>query len=320
MKRVKRARVACGVAVLASVQSPGIVAYEASAQPAGDRAAARDSSRSAARATASRGVTGEFEFVYTGPVLRATPSQAITSPMLVRVTLLDNSKPAGAGDSKDASARRYRISFIGSVAGSFDLRPFIERADGQALTDLPELTVNIVSQLPEQHGTDLFMDKHPTYFLQSNYRLLMYGFAGLWVAIPVVVIVRRMLRGRRVTVVEVSAPPPTLAEQLRPLVEAASERSLSISERGRLELLLMSFWRERLGLADLTPAQAIGRIRADATAGKLLTAVERWLHARESGAGASRATDEVAALLAPYRDMKPVVLEPVAEPAALGGR
>ncbi|MGE3109970.1 MAG: hypothetical protein AB7G11_07135 [Phycisphaerales bacterium] len=250
------------------------------------------------RATASRGVAGEFVLEYAGPVLRAKPNQALTSPMLVRLELLDT------GQIKPGEKRRYRLSFIGAVAGTFDLREFIERADGQALTDLPELSVAVVSQLPEKHGTDLFTAKHPTFLLQSHYHTLMYVFIGLWLAVPALVLVRRSLRRRAATVQTPAPPPPTLAEQLRPLVEAAATRDLSIAERGRLELLLISFWRDRLGLWSLAPAQAIGRIRADQTAGRLLGAVERWLHARGSGTG--RPTDDIAALLEPYRSMPAV--------------
>ncbi len=248
------------------------------------------------RATASRGVGGEFTFEYAGAILRAKPNQAITSPTLVRVALMDS--PSGAAPGR---ARTYKVSFIGAVAGTVDLREFVERADGQALTDLPDLSVSIVSQLPEKHGTDLFSAKHPTYLLEGNYRTLMYGFVGLWVAVPAIVLVRRMMRKQAEAPAPVAAPPPTLSELLRPLVEAAADRGLSVAEQGRLELLLLSFWRERLGLASLSPAQAIARIRADPAAGQLLVAVERWLHSR--GSGASRPSEDIAALLEPYRAM-----------------
>lgn len=251
------------------------------------------------KATASRGVASEFTFEHAGPILRAKPNQALTSPILVRLTLMDSAETV-----KPGAPRKYKLSFIGNIAGTFDLRDYLERADGQAVTDVPSIIVAVESHLPEKHGTDLFTVKHPPFLLQSQYQLLLYAFAGLWIAIPAIVIVRRMLKKRAEVPPPVLPPPPTLAEQLRPLVEAAASRELSIAEQGRLELLLISFWRERLGLGSLTPAQAISRIRQDPTAGRLLVAVERWLHSRD--AGHARPGDEIAALLEPYRGMPAV--------------
>ena len=52
------------------------------------------------------------------------------------------------------SPGQQRIEFIGSVAGSFDLRDFIEREDGMPLTGLAAIPVTVVSRLPPDCGTD----------------------------------------------------------------------------------------------------------------------------------------------------------------------
>jgi hypothetical protein len=69
-------------------------------------------------------------------------------------------------------------------------------------------------------------------------------------------------------------------------------------EQASLELLLLHYWRDRLGIADAPAATAIATLRAHPEAGTLIRAVERWLHA--PGAGDARPAEDIAALLAPY--------------------
>ena len=91
-------------------------------------------------------------------------------------------------------------------------------------------------------------------------------------------------------------------------------RGLSIAEQGRLELLLLRFWGDRLGLGSLSADQAVARLRREPEAGALLLAVERWLHDR--GGAAPQPEQDVAerlsALLAPYRQA------PAIDDASLG--
>lgn len=259
-------------------------------------------------ATGSRGLVGTYVVEYVGPRLRAKPDQAITAPLIVRV--LDEPAPAGSTDAA-ASTPRYRIEFIGTVVGTYDLRELIEHADGSGAAALPPLPVRIDSELPSAHGTDLFLEDRPVPALRSWYRVGMILLVLAWLAIPVIAIVRRAMRRTPPVVVEPPAPPPTLADRLRPLVEAAMRGELSVPERARLELLLIDVWRDRLGLAALPPAQALIRLRRDPQAGELLRAVEGWLHAPATGAsgasaagsGSSVPAADLAALLEPYRSI-----------------
>ncbi|MCA9284832.1 MAG: hypothetical protein KDA22_06450 [Phycisphaerales bacterium] len=261
----------------------------ASVAHAADDSAARDPV-----ATASRGLAAEHIIEYAGPPLRAKPDQGLAAPMLVRVTVLPESERRDA-----AGVRQYRIDYIGNVAGLFDLRELIQHQDGTPASDLDPLFVRIVSELPPQHGTDLFLQDRQPFLLESHYRLALVALAIAWFAVPAVVLVRRALRRPPAPVAVVAPPPPTLADQLRPLVEGAMRQGLSVAERGRLELLLLRYWQDRLALAALAPADAVVRMRTHPEAGRLLTAVERWLHAR--GASSPRAEDDVAELLEPYR-------------------
>jgi hypothetical protein len=91
-------------------------------------------------------------------------------------------------------------------------------------------------------------------------------------------------------------------------VDAAIGGTLSVAERGRLELLLYLYWRARLALSGPQP-QVISTLRTHPEAGALLQAVERWLHApvRQPAAPAQA---EAAVLLEPYRHA-PAINDPM---------
>jgi hypothetical protein len=239
-------------------------------------------------ATAVRGIASTIEFELDGEPLRAKPALSVTAPMVVRI--LETSAVEGG-------PTRYRVAFIGTVAGDYDLRALLTRQDG-SLLDGPPLTVRVISQLPPDHGTDLFSESSAPGITPSRYRAALLGAAAAWAAIPLVFLGVRIARRRPAPVAEAAPPAPTLAEQLRPRVESAMDGSLAIEGRGRLELLLYMHWRSRLGLEG-PQAQAVAHLRRHPDAGQLLRAVEAWLHARRDGA--SRPEQDLASLLAPYR-------------------
>jgi hypothetical protein len=245
-----------------------------------------------ALSTASRGTAGSFEFSYSGPRLRAKPEQTLASPMLVRIA---STRPG------DSGAFIYRLDFLGAVAGPHDLRDLLEHDDGSPATDLPAMSVDVVSQLPPNHGTDVYGIPDPPFTLIGWYREFLIITAIAWIAIPILILIRRALRRRPPVVAPVSVPAPSLADELRPLLEAAKARAMTITERGRLELLLYRFWKEHLGIASGTQAQAIASLRAHPQAGQLLLAVERWLHQRDRGS--ETADPDVASLLEPFRSV-----------------
>jgi hypothetical protein len=238
--------------------------------------------------TAVRGIAGAVEFRAAGPRIRASATQSLTSPVVVRVA---EAMPEGDGQTK------YRVEFIGMVAGDHDLRAYLERQDGSAL-NLPPITARVLSQLTPDHGTDLFSTSETPILRPSLYRAGMIVLAVVWAGVPIVYFGVRALRRREAAPPPPAPPPPSFADQLRPLVQSAIAGSLSIAERGRLELLLYLYWRGRLNLAG-RQAEVISQLRMDTQAGALLRAVEFWLHGRRDDLG--RAEGELAALLEPYR-------------------
>jgi hypothetical protein len=122
----------------------------------------------------------------------------------------------------------------------------------------------------------------------------------VWLSVPVIYVALRLIRRQPAPPPPPPARPLTLAEQLRPLAEAAIHGSLSLREQAQLELLMYLYWRDRLGL-DGPQADVVHRLRRDAQAGVLLRAFEGWLHSgRPASAGAA---DELATMLEPYRNV-----------------
>jgi hypothetical protein len=232
----------------------------------------------AGQTQAVRGIAEAVEVDYPDARLVAKAGQTPTSPVLVRVV------PA-EGSSKQ------RIEFMGVTAGSYDLRDYVQRQDGQPATGLPGLPVRVVSQLPPAHGTDLFLVEDPGFSLRAHYRQLLFGAIFIWGAVPVVALVRRAMR--KPAAAPAQAPvisPPTVADQLRGLMDSASARPLTIEEQGRLELLLFQFFADDLRPSD-DPVQTIQLLRDHPRTRDIVAAVEGWLHGRrDSAAGAHAAS------------------------------
>jgi len=74
---------------------------------------------------------------------------------------------------------------------------------------------------------------------------------------------------------------PSVADRIRELVLHAATGSMTVEQKGRLELLLITYRTRELGLDDVDPAEALMRLRQDQRAGEIIRTVELWLHAPE---------------------------------------
>jgi hypothetical protein len=244
--------------------------------------------------SAARGVARTIEVQYTGGTLRAKPLRDSAAPMLVRVA------PVG-----DPSLGKFRIEYLGLVSGEYDLSSLIELDDGRPANGLAPILVRVQTQLPKEHGTDVFGLASPGLWLGGHYRLLIGALAALWVLVPIIIVGRNLARRKPRALPLPPAREPTPIELLGELIAVAEQRDLSGSERGRLELLLLRVLRERDGDAIETPGQlasAIARLRREPRTASLVRSVEQWLHA---GGDASHSATSVTAAIAELRAMKP---------------
>lgn len=221
---------------------------------------------------------------YNGPALEPLPVDHRSS-MFVRIAdVLD-----------DDGSTLYELRFTGMRPGVYDLRDYLRRVDGRPHEDLPPSPVRIVGLLPENHSGDLEELAQSPLPSPWPYRVALAAVIGLW-TLPLVWSIFRRLSARPERPQAIKEPKLTLADQLRPLVEAAIAGDLDKEGKARLELLLLAHWRERLGLFGYDGHAAIARMKQDSAAGELLRRLEDWLH-RPPGT----VEIDVERWLAPYR-------------------
>jgi hypothetical protein len=200
-------------------------------------------------------------------------------------------------------AHRYELEFWALEAGEYDLREHLRRADGSTLAadELPALPVKVGAVLVDPRAKPHTPGPTTAQRL-GGYTNLMIAAGVLWIAGLVWLVWSG--RKRRVASETHDERPRTLAERLRPLVERARDGQLTSVERAQLELGLVAYWRRKLGLLDEKPEVALVKLREHSEAGPLLSSLERWLHEP-----APRETVDVAALLAPYRNLPADLLD-----------
>lgn len=244
---------------------------------------------------ASRGLSGVVVHDASAGRVRAKPDLPLDSPIVVRV-----SGPDGAG--------KQEIEFLGTVAGEFDLRDYLVLDDGTPLSASVSIPVRIVSHLPAGPDTDVARIERASLELRRSYLTAAIVLGVVWVLVPVVVLVRRAMKRRGGAEPVMAAAAPTAAEEIERLIAESRQRPLSVSEQGRLELLIMQLLQgeglvERgsaITLGEL--AARLGELRTRAECRELVLALEAWLHQRPGVGSEGRAEAAASALAAFQRD------------------
>jgi hypothetical protein len=233
------------------------------------------------------------QIVIPGPELEVVPHDDRKSPVRLRIVAVN---PHG-------TAFRYDLEYQGLEPGSFDLKAYLRRKDGSALTDVPALPVKVVAILPpgQVEPNAPTLGRPP---VTGGYLVAQIVMGAAWTAGLLAVLYFGFLRRKRAPISEEAARPKSLADRLKPLVDDAMAGRLSQPELARLERTLIAYWRRRLQLEGAEPEQAIVALRGHAEAGPLLEQLDTWLH-RPGTAGS---VDPVR-LLTPYRHLPPDALE-----------
>lgn len=201
----------------------------------------------------------------------------------------------------DDSGYIHDIRFILTKPGRYDLREWLERADRGSMDEATSATVQGVGVLPDDHSGELHSSPGLGLPRFGRYRLALAALGVLWLVPPAVWLVRRLGRRRELSSQVQTDPPPTLADQMRPIVDAVISGRAGVEEKARLERLIFAYWRDRLALSGLPAQEAAQRLRHHPEGGELIRSIESWLH--RPGAVGSAALD-LAALLEPYRQAR----------------
>ncbi len=191
----------------------------------------------------------------------------------------------------------YDFHYIGFESGPHRLSDYLVNPDGSPAMEVGELTVNVMSILPQDHTGKLnsYVPRVIPWF--GGYRVMMMVLGVLWI-LGLLAFLWFGRRKKSEIVVTEELPPPSYAERMQPLVESAASGELSASGQAELERLMTGYWREKLSLPEQRMAESLAAIKRNPEAGALLLALERWLH-RPGGAS----HQEIAGLLEPYRHM-----------------
>ena len=226
------------------------------------------------------------QIVLPGPELEASPLEDSRSPIVLRITNV----------FQHGSAYRYDMVYYGLEPGRFDLRDYLRRKDGSSTDDLPEIPVEVRPVLPPGQIEPNQLETQPAPRL-GGYRLTLAVGIVAWLACMLAILL--VGRRKRRTHAEAGERALSLADRLRPMVEAAIAGHLTLAQRAELERMLLAYWRRRLDLDGMKPAEAIAKLRDHADAGQLLGALETWLH-RPPG---TVAKVDVAEFLKPYQTL-----------------
>jgi hypothetical protein len=253
------------------------------------------------RDSSTVGMPGKIDqLVLPGSELEVKPLKDRRTPLVLRIT------EAYA----HGSAFRYNLVYYGLEPGAYDLREYLKRKDGTALGDVPPIPVKVEAVLPpgQIEPNALALERSPWL---GGYRLLLATVGSLWCAGLAAI----LLLGRRKQVESSteSTRPLTLAERLRPLVDAALLGKLGEGQHAELERLLIGYWRTRLGLEQASPTEVMRTLHAHPEAGTLLRQLEAWLHQP----GGRVASAELADMLRPYQNLVDDVTEEVARVPAM---
>ena len=245
-----------------------------------------DSSDSRNLPTATVGMPGTIDgIVLPGSELEVKRREDRDAPIVLRIVA---TYPHG-------TAHRYDMIYYGLEPGRHDLKEYLRRADGSTIDDVPALPVEVVSVLPagQIQPNMLRAERAPRL---GGYRTALFVLGGVWIVGLLAIVLTRRSKRRREALA--ARRPVTLAERLRPLVEAAREGRLDEHQKGELERMLLAYWRRRLNLYDLKPADAVAQLREHEQAGPLIRQLESWLHAP----GRADSVD-IGELLEPYQDI-----------------
>lgn len=85
----------------------------------------------------------------------------------------------------DEEPNIHEIRYVANIAGKYDLRDFLLRADGAPLDDIEPAIAVVRNLLPSDHDGILSKLPQPEMFQPWRYRLLLVLFATVWL-VPVV--------------------------------------------------------------------------------------------------------------------------------------
>jgi hypothetical protein len=203
-----------------------------------------------------------------GTELHVRKSRGLADPLVLRIVAAYPHGTAGF---------RYDFHCVPMVAGKHDITQFLETADGQPAKGLAPIIVEATGVLPAGPPGELTVPPAAVPPKAGGYeKMIPYGIA-LWVAVGAGA-VWYFRKRKKLEELAASKAPPTLAEQVRALLERAIAQPLGTPEKAELERVLLAHGRDQLGLKQATDPAIWLALRENPNTASWLGTLESWLH------------------------------------------
>jgi len=195
----------------------------------------------------------------------------------------------------------YLISYSGVERGTFNLTDYLCTPNGDRLrAPITPVQVNsYISDSADYAIRNLPVPRHPA---PTPYTALLFVSVAAWLGTGIWM----FFPEKRIRKTSTPAPPQledavafTLEDLLRPLVEKAANKTISVEEKARMEQILFQYWGALLQLDHLNSVEQLRRILEHKEAGALLRTVEQWLYQPDS----KIPPEEISLILKPYLDL-----------------
>lgn len=226
-----------------------------------------------------------FQKVIEGPKLIAKPIRDKGQAVIVRIV----------DTYSHGEHFRYDIEYTGLEPGDYNIADFLAREDG---SDAPIDAINVKVNSILGPGQVVPYELPPKRSRYGSYYLpIMLALGAAWVAGLLMILFYGRGKKRRPSAEEEKA---TVADRLKPLLDAAEAGELNSQQQAELERVLSSFWSKKLRLEHLSADQLREQLRNHNEASVLLDQIDTWIH-KPGGHGSSQV--DVNQILEPYRTM-----------------
>lgn len=168
---------------------------------------------------------------------------------------------------------RYDLEFRGLEKGRYDLADYLERADGSS-EPIPPMQVRVDSLLGPGQVEPYVLPPVTSRFRSFYLPALLLGGA-VWLVGLLTILFYGRGKNKRPSREQQQL---TVADRMRPLVDAAIAGELGAQEQAELERVLSAFWSKKLRLNHLGASELREQLRNHPEASVMLNQLDSWLH------------------------------------------
>ncbi len=224
-----------------------------------------------------------FQHKITGPKVVAKPIADRDQAVIVRIV---ETYPHG-------SDFRYDIEYKGLEPGKFDIANYLQREEGTT-EPIPPIEVEVFPMLAAEEVLPYNLPHVKSRYL-SYYLPLMLVIGAAWLAGLLIILFYGLGKKQSPSGEKKQL---TVADRLRPLIDAAVAGELTSQQQAELERVLSGFWSKKLRLNHLSADELRQQLRQHEEASRMLNQIDSWLHRPASD---PLNTVDVNELLKPYQ-------------------